>query len=99
MSEVTIYKRLIWQCYSMLLNNFLRDCPIGALSQWEKDVGKFEEQWEEAPLVVQQSSLNVAQHASQLYLLLRVHYILERLFRMGVRENLTCTGAAGITVI
>lgn len=52
-NEVTKYKGFILQCYSMLLNSFLRDHPISALSRWERDMDAFEEeQWEEALLAV-----------------------------------------------
>lgn len=47
--EVTSYKGFISCCYAMLLNLFLQDTPLRVVSQWEMDVGAFEEeQWEEA---------------------------------------------------
>ena len=59
------------------------------ISQWEGDVGPFEEeQCEEA---LSQCSLNVAQRLSQLYILLRVHYTPDRLVRMGVRDDPSCS--------
>lgn len=51
-------------------------------------MGTFEEeQWEEA---VQLCSLNVVQRLFQLLIVLRVHYTLARLFRMGVRADSNC---------
>lgn len=54
-------------------------------------MGSFdEEQWEEALQAVQLCSLNMAQRLSQLYIVLRVHYTLARLFKMGMRPDLHC---------
>lgn len=47
--------------------------------------------WKEALQAVQLCSLNVAQLLSQLYIILRVHSTPERLYSMGLRENIECT--------
>lgn len=75
MSEVLSYKGFISCSYAMILNLSLLDSTQKVISQRERNVGPFEEEHlEEALLVVSQCSLNVAQHLSQLYILLRVHY-------------------------
>lgn len=85
----------ITRCYYMPLNIFLKDFPSRAESRWEQDVGAFEEeQWQKALQAVQSCSLNATQRLSQLYILLMVHYMLARLFKVGLRENLTCTRCA-----
>lgn len=49
-----------------------------------------EDQWEEVLHTVQQCSINTAQHLSQLFIVLRVHFTPARLYKMGIREDSDC---------
>lgn len=85
MTEISHSKGFISRCYA-------KGFPTKVAPLWESEVGVFEDdQWGEVLQSIQSSSRDVAQRLSQLYIVLRVHLISARLWKMGLRENSECT--------
>lgn len=76
-------KRLMFRCYTVLLNSYLEGLPCKAMELLEADVGSMLEDQRETALVCS-SCLNISQRLSHLYIVLRTHYTPTKLHKLGL---------------